>query len=295
MVDNLNKGENHTPTKVYFTAEDGGMDVSKVVTEFNEEVFSIGFLGGRNGDIILDYLNENKIDNNFISTENETRACLSIVTEDCIETKISELSPRISGKEIEEFYNLYKNSIKAVDIICLSGDIPRGAQDDIYSDLVLLGNNESKKILAAISDEYLRQVLKDEPYLLNITLEDLEYITNLRIETNKDIIKLGSRLIEGKTEVIAIYKGRGNYIVLYNNLAYIVNLVDEYILVESGGRESFLAGFAVSELRNYDFEYQVRVSVACHIANSLEFESGLVNMKRMKSIMNELEIEILEI
>lgn len=294
-LDNLNKGSRHLSKRTKIIGENGGMDVSKIVSDFNEKTFCIGFVGGRNGEQSLNYLDNNLINHEFIIIGNETRGNISIITEDGIETGIEEISPRVNGSELERFYRLYRELIVSADIVCLSGDSPRGIQKDIYGDLISLAREENKMVIAALSDEYLSNSLKNGASLLNIKLEDLEEITGLIIREDKDIIRLGHNLLQNDIELLAIYKGEGNYIILNKEKAYISSLKDSYILLEDGCREAFLAGYAVSEKRKYELDYKLRVAIACHIAKGLEYEAGLFDMTKMKTIMNEISIETIDI
>lgn len=295
MVDDLAKGNKYEIKEVKIAAENGGIDVANVVSEFNEDIFCIGFAGGMSGEQVLKYLNNSLIKNEFIRTKNETRQDISIVAEDGIETRISEISPRVSGQEVDSFYDLYRQAIKGADVICLSGDIPRGMGNDAFSNLMFLGNEEDMQVLVTASGRGAIEALNEGAHLLNIDLGDLEDATDLIIIEDDDIIKLAHNLLEDNIDVIAVYKGKGDYIVVDKKYAYIISLKDEYILSEEGCKESFLAGYAISIGRNYDLDYQLRIAVACHIAKGLECEAGVFDMKKMKSIMNEIDMEIIEI
>ena len=57
-----------------------------------------------------------------------------------------------------------------------------------------------------------------------------------------------------------------------------------------GVRDSMVGGYIVSLMREYDFEFTLKMSVACGLSNGLVAEPGKVDMVSMKRIMNDLVI-----
>ena len=79
--------------------------------------------------------------------------------------------------------------------------------------------------------------------------------------------------------------------VFYDGYYYKVKVPSIEVVNPVGSGDSMIAGFAVSALRGYDFEYQLKIAAACGTANAMEAETGKVDMANMKKIMNEIEIE----
>ena len=292
-IEDLEKGKNILSKKTEFVSEGGGVNISKVVKAFNEETRLLGFLGGRNGERILNYMKRNSLDSRFIFIEEDNRASTSIVTSDGVLTNIDEYSPRIRGSEIEEFYSVYKEIVDRSKKVCVSGDIPRGLNTSIYSDLILLARE--KDIYVVPPKESLKSVLNSKVYMLVIDLDDLEDMAGLDLLEDKDIAKIAYNLLLKSADVIAIYKGSGNYLVLRKDIAYTMKLNDSYILIEDGCKDAFLGGFIASEVRDYDFDYTVKVAIASHIASGLEYESGLVDMGKVKNIMGYIDLEEIDL
>lgn len=295
VVDDLVKGKKYFVDNMSYTPEGGGIDIAKVISDFNESVFLIGFQGGDNGEYIVKYLNNKYIDHNLVNIKDETKASISIVSKDGSDTKLYEISPRVSGLELDQFYNIYRNAVGAAKLVCLSGDSPRGLEEYIYRDLTILAKEGHKKIFVNSNKENLKELLKLEPYLINIKLEDLINMTYIIPKNDRDIIGLASGYLDGDIKVIAIELEEGRYIILNEDLAYIVDPLEDKLLNKEGSVEAFFGGFSVGEIREYDFEYKIRISVASYIANALEYESGLVDMKKMKQLMNKIKIETIKI
>lgn len=62
-----------------------------------------------------------------------------------------------------------------------------------------------------------------------------------------------------------------------------------------GSGDSMVAGFAVSILREYDFETVLRIAAACGTANAMEAETGKISMNNVKKLMDEIRVEKMKI
>lgn len=295
VVDDLVKGNKYFVDNMSYMPEGGGIDIAKVISDFNESVFLIGFEGGESGEYIIKYLNNKNIDHNLVEIKDETKGSISIISKDGLETKVHEINPRVSGIELEQLYNIYRNALGASKLVCLSGDSPRGIEEYIYEDLIVLAKEFNKKILVNSNNNNLKNILNLEPYFINIKLEDLINMTYIIPKNDRDIIGLASGYLDGGINTIAIEMENGKYIILNNGIAYIVESNTENLFYKEGSVESLIGGFCIGELRDYDFEYKVRISVASYLTNSQEYESGLVDMKKMKQLMNQINITTVDI
>lgn len=72
-----------------------GINVSRVLKRMDVESKAIGFAGGFTGDYIVDCLNKENIQTDFVRVEGDTRINVKIKTE--TETEINAKGPAISG------------------------------------------------------------------------------------------------------------------------------------------------------------------------------------------------------
>ena len=78
-----------------------GINVSKVIKELQHESLALGFLGGSSGNQIKNYLDDLKINNEFLSVKGETRTNLKIIDKvNNTHTDINESGPCLKGEDI---------------------------------------------------------------------------------------------------------------------------------------------------------------------------------------------------
>lgn len=77
-----------------------GINVSRVLNRMDVESKALGFVGGFTGDYIVDCLNQENIQTDFVQVADDTRINVKIKTD--TETEINAKGPAISGRNFEE-------------------------------------------------------------------------------------------------------------------------------------------------------------------------------------------------
>lgn len=96
-IDTVNRIQN-----VSKTAGGKGLNVTRVLSQLNEQVVATGFLGGKIGDFIAEKLNHNQVKHSFFKIKGETRNCIAIL-HNGNQTEILEQGPTITVDESTGF------------------------------------------------------------------------------------------------------------------------------------------------------------------------------------------------
>lgn len=295
FIQGFEKGKVYRAEDVQYTPGGKGLNVAKVIRSFNEPVMATGFLGGRNGRHVEEMLDDMGIYHNFIPIKGETRSSLTILSDDGSPTEVLEESPSISGEEVLELYKVYRELIRDSKIICASGSIPQGLPTDIYRDLIIMANEQDKKFFLDTKGEALKIGIEASPFLVKLNRDELEGLIGCMLTSQEDIIRGARYILENGVKIVIIPLRKAGYMVFYDGYFYKVKVPNIKMINSVGSEDSMMAGFVVSLLRNYDFEYLLKVAAACGIANAMEAEAGKVDMHNMKKIMNDVDIEKIKI
>ena len=273
-----------------YTIGGGGINVAKVINGFNEPVAVMGFAGGNSGMYIERELDRMSIVNKFIPIEEDSANTVRIIRENNIYTEIVEEGPSVSSYYVSQLYELYKELILKEDLICVCGDLPRGLPTDILSDLIILATKYNKKFFLSAKGEYLKAGIKTIPYFACLTKEELECYLGFSVETNLEVIQAGKYLSNDGIEVLMLFLGKDDVYVFHDGYIYMIRIPNIEVMNPIGVRDSMVGGYIVSLMREYDFEFTLKMSVACGLSNGLVAEPGKVDMVSMKRIMNDLVI-----
>lgn len=280
---------------VQYTPGGKGLNVTKVIKKFSNSVMATGFIGGKSGSFIKEKLDELEINNKFIPISGETRSCLAIHSDDGSKTEILEKGPVISNKEILKFNDLYNELLEESEIICASGSLPQGLPIETYKDMISVAKAKNKKFILDTSGDALKTGIEASPFLVKPNKEELEKLAGHAITSNDEVIRASKYLLENDIEIIVVSLGKDGAIVFNRSYAYKINIPNIKAINSVGSGDSMIAGFAISLLEKYDFEYMLKLAAACGTANAMEEETGKVDVDNVKNIINEVSITKLKL
>ncbi len=145
-MNNFEEGELNKVNNAYTLAGGKGINVSKVLKNFNIDSIALGFCGGFTGDYIKKHLKEYGIKEHFIYLEEDTRINIKLKTSKT-ESEIAGKSPNISKEKVNELLDFIKTNIKENDILVLSGSVPSPVENSIYLNKYSLSIFKQMKIL----------------------------------------------------------------------------------------------------------------------------------------------------
>lgn len=289
ILQNFQIGKDYIAYDMKYSPGGWGLDLAKIVKAFNEPVKVTGFLAGRNGEHILELLNLMNMKSDFIAIEGESRTTTKIISDYGIETEISERPPSLSNSDVVRFYQSYQETIREADIICGSGCL--AIPPDMYRDLITMANKEKKLFLLEASAEVLKHSSNQAPFCISIPKDELEEYMGFMMTNEGDIVKSCNYILENGSKIVIVHLKPQEFILVYDEGFYRIRTPDLNIMNTRGIGSAILAGLAISILRNYDFEYMIRIAIACGLASAVEKDTGIIDMGNMKNIANKIEIE----
>jgi tagatose 6-phosphate kinase len=291
IIDDFKKGKIFRCNDFRFTPGGKGLNVTRVIKDLGEDVIATGFLGGRNGSLIKDKLDDLKIKHRFINIKDETRNCIAILSTDKSQTEILETGPEISEVELDDFYNEFRKVLMDSNVICASGSLPKNLDASTYFKLITLANKYNKKFILDSSGESLKEGIKAKPYMIKPNKEELENIISCTINNEEELIEEAIKIHDKGIENVLVSLGsKGSLLVCsYGVFRAIIPEINAINPVGSG--DSMVAGFAVAIERGYSIEDVFKYASACGTANVMEMETGKVDIKNVSNLMKKIKIE----
>ena len=131
-LDTVNRVE-----KVQKTAGGKGLNVTRVLKQIGEDVVATGFIGGEIGSYVKKQLTRTDIKNSFVEIGSETRNCIAVL-HDGKQTEILEQGPTIQEHEALNFIEHLEIILNNVDVVVISGSLPKGLASNYYVEIVEL-------------------------------------------------------------------------------------------------------------------------------------------------------------
>lgn len=263
VVEKFNFSAMSRAIDTYIDASGKGVDVSRVVKILGEDNIASGFIAGKNGKYILNFLKKKKIKVNFVKVRGETRIVYILLDySNKIHSSISEPSFYVPKNKIEELKNKIKDLSKKCEIIVLAGSLPGGVKDDIYYELTKIAKNFAAKVLIDAEGKSLKFSLNAGPYLIKINKKEAEEVLNSKLNNLKKIIEGAKKLNREGAKNVIITLGKDGLIAFTEKGIYKAIPPKVKVVNSTGCGDALLAGVAVGLYRKKEIEEAIRLGVA---------------------------------
>ncbi|MBC7828659.1 MAG: 1-phosphofructokinase family hexose kinase [Chitinophagaceae bacterium] len=182
----------------------GGINVSKGLRELGSSSVAIFFTAGRNGELLHELLQQERIECKPVPVQGETRESLVIMDQSSKkEFRIVVDGPKIDISAFQEITRMVQ-TIKPSWLIA-SGSLPDGLQKDVYSILAKTAKSISAKFILDTSGDALKAALAEGIYLIKPNLKELSHLAGVKSLQVSEVPEAAKKLIsEGKAEVIVV-------------------------------------------------------------------------------------------
>ena len=286
-MESFEEGDLNKVNNAYTLAGGKGINVSKVLKNFNIESIALGFCGGFTGDYIKKDIKECGIKENFIYLEEATRINIKLKTSKS-ESEIAGKSPNISKEKVHELLNYIKNNIKENDILVLSGSVPNSIESSIYKDIISNANKNIKVILDA-RDEAFKIGLREKVFLTKPNKKELGEYFNKKIESTDDIIKYARELIKDGSKNVIVSLGKDGSVLVTENEVYIGNAPKGKLISSVGAGDSMVAGIVYGLSNNLSIVDSYKYAIAS--GSSTACSEMLTTFENMNKFLEKVEIK----
>lgn len=268
-----------------------GINVSKILQQFQVDTIATGFLGGYSGRFIEDSLIADGIACQFTMIKGETRSNTNIIAEDGYVTEILEPGPIIGNEELDCFLATYRELCGQSKLVVISGSSAKGLSSYIYQTLIQIAGETGRKVLLDSSGEALEQGIKAAPYLIKPNQRELEYIVKQKLQNLGQIVEAAVLLQKNGVEKVLVSLGEKG--LLYIDERTRLRAIPPKIRVMNtvGCGDSVIAAYVLSYLKKDTPETALRRATAVSAANAMTLENGKLPMAGLEELMKTVRIE----
>lgn len=186
-----------------------GFNVSRLLIRLNVESVSVGFVGGKAGEILEDGLQSLKIHTDFVHLSGETRTNISIVTQPGGHyIKVNEKGPMVDAVRQTELLEKISGLAKEGDWWILAGSLPPGVPDDFYAQVLsILNDKKAFSILDTIDEPFKLGCLK-KPFLVKPNVEEACNLTGMPVYSLDQIAKASEKICTMGAQNVVISLGK---------------------------------------------------------------------------------------
>lgn len=269
-----------------------GINVTKVLRQYDIPVCATGFLGGYAGDFIENDLQGRKVACHFVRVAGETRSNMNILADNGYVTEILEPGPEISEEQYQQFLVQYENLLAFCELVVLSGTAARGLPGDIYAVLIEKARVRGVKTLLDTSGESLRYGIGAKPYLIKPNLKELEYIVGHKLGNREAIIEAALEIHKGGIAHVIVSMGKkGLLSISSGGYVYFAKAGRIQVLNTVGCGDCVVASYAMSITKRESIEKSMRRAAAISAANATTLKSADIPLEVAKELMESITVE----
>lgn len=268
-----------------------GINVSYVLNILGQENLALGLIGGFTGTEIERLMTKDGIQHDFVKIQHgNSRIDVQMV--DGLESSINGVGPLITPDDIEALCDKLQK-LQDGDVLVLSGSVPRGARDTIYSDILASIAHKNLYIVVDAKGPLLLNTLKYKPFLIKPNRQEMIDIFYTKPDNIDDIIKYAKSMQSmGAQNVLVSLSAEGAVLLTQNGEIYRHSAMRGTVKNTIGCGDSMIAGFLVGYLQNQNMIEAFQFSLAA--ASAKAFNDGRGTYEDIMKLLNILHREMEE-
>ena len=272
-----------------------GIDVSRALRHLGTDSTALVFIGGHNGNIMVDLLKTEGVTCYFTPIAQETRRNIIICAgRRRTQTMLNAPGPSVTREEWRGFLT----HLKLLDLrgayVVASGSLCRGVPADAYYQIVSLVQAHGARAILDADGACLRAGLKAKPFAIKPNLKELRRALGRPLQTEREILAAAAALNRAGVSVVMVSRGRRGLLVVSDGER--IRAVPPPVKVRStvGAGDSAVAGFVFGHAGGKSLEECARFAAAAGTAATLAPGNLLCRSRDVLRLMPRIQVETMK-
>ncbi len=260
-------------------------NAARVLSQLGAEPTLLSFIGGRTGETVRDFLDQEPFSCRLIETKVPTRVCQTLLSADSDScTELVEESLPLTAGEWKRFVTAFAEIQADVDRIIFSGNLPPHAPQDIYAELI--AQTDGSKVLIDSSKAPLLATLEHGPALVKLNAEEL----GMTVKDSTDVVEQARELIARGAGAVGITAGKNSAALVTSSdvLTYSIPVINAVNPIGSG--DSVNAGTAYALAKGSPLPEAFAFGLACGTSNAMNLVPGHVELDQIAELVPQIAI-----
>ena len=290
-VENFTIDRVHRPSSWRIVPGGKGVNVARVYRELGGEAIATGFIGGHNGDYILQGMRAEGLKSDFVRTDGESRVCIAIL--DPIgktQTELNEVGPVVTDEEVQRLKLKFESLVPGMQYVVLSGSTPPGVPDGIYRDLIGLGRHYGVPCILDTSGAPLAGGLEAGPFMAKPNVHELSAIVGRQLGTIEEATEAACELNHRGVEVVIVTLGRDGALATASDGVWRAKPPEIPFVSAVGSGDALAAAFVYVLATGGTVPEALRFGVGAGAANAMTFGAGFCRREDIEQLAEQTEI-----
>lgn len=278
-------GEVNRAVNLSIAASGKATNAARVLSQLGAEPTLLSFIGGRTGETVRDFLDQEPFSCRLIETKVPTRVCQTLLSTDSDScTELVEESLPLTAGEWKSFVEAFAEIQGDFDRIVFSGNLPPHAPQDIYAELI--ARTDGSKVLIDSSKAPLLATLEHGPALIKLNAEEL----GMTIKDSTELVEQARELIARGGGAVGITAGKDSATLVTSTdvLTYSIPTIDAVNPIGSG--DSVSAGTSYALAKGSALPEAFAFGLACGTSNAMNLAPGHIELEQIAGLVPKINI-----
>ncbi len=287
-VENYRVGEVNRTSRENITAGGKGINVSVILSRLGTETTALGFYGGFTGRMLLQMLDDMKVNNDFIYVPDGTTRINVKLNTDSVETEINGMGCNIDTESLEKLYERL-DGLKKGDFLVLAGSVPKSLPSDIYVSIAERVQKCGVNTVIDASGDLLLKSLELKPFLVKPNNFELGEIFGVKIDSREKALEYAREIQKmGALNVLVSLAGDGAVLVCSNGEIFSSPAPSGKVKNSVGAGDSMLGGFIHGYMKTGSFSEAFRFGISAGSATA--FSETLAQKDEIMNIFQKINL-----
>lgn len=268
-----------------------GIDVSRAISHLGGDTIALGFIGGHNGQIMVDLLKREGVSCYFTPIAEETRRNVIVTTRiRRSQTMLNARGPLVTGQEWRAFLRHLTLLDLTDGYVVMSGSLPRGIPVDAYAQIIRMVRSRGGRAVLDSDGPAFKMGLKARPFAIKPNVKELGRLIGRPTKGEAALLRHASDLSPGSVEIVLVSRGRAGLLAVKGSERW--RAVPPGVTVRStvGAGDSAVAGFVYSYASGKGLEESVRYATAAGTAATLAAGNQLCRRADVERILPRVRL-----
>jgi 1-phosphofructokinase family hexose kinase len=279
-----------------FTFASGkGINVARVIKELKGQAFSIGFIGGHNGQIFQDLVEAEGIQGSWTHIAGESRQSITIFNPNSENdaTSLCSFGPSISAGDWLHLSQDIFDRAQDEKNICISGGNPPGIKEHQLSTLINKLGRQHKNVWLDLSGRMLEAGVKANPFAVKVNAREISELTGKAILDRSEALEVSHavRNLYG-VSIVAVTMGPNGAVCSSPGGDWIIHPIEYPRVISSiACGDSFMGGLLTGVEAGLPLEDSLKFASAAAGANTQKLGPGNFEAGDYQKALQRVNIE----
>ena len=291
QIDHIEIGETNRAELLSASAAGKGIDVAKVLRDFNHEVSATGFLGGMVAPIFRQCFEEEKIHDHFVSIAGTTRTNIQLFDTKGKRTELLEKGPKVDAHELNQLLQKVEKLAKQSTVIAICGSAPQGVDKAYFTKLIQVAKANCDQVIVDTSGPLLKVAIEEKAKLIKPNKDEMLELMNQKTATDEQMIEYAQTICKQGITYVLVSLGKEGAMLVSEHGVWKGKAPEVEVKSTLGCGDTVVASMCLSLTEGDEPSTMLQKAIALSSANALTFETAHVIQQDYQSLLPRCQVE----